>query len=78
MKVINFVKNLIKSKSEESSKRASALYTVVVLVTPITWMHTNPDNLVLVLVTLTGFVATLFGIAVHQDIRNNRIKNEQE
>jgi len=73
-----FIKKLINSKSESSSKRASALYTVVVLMTPITFMYTDKDNLVLVLATFTGFVLTLFGIAVHQDVRNNRIDNEQE
>jgi len=50
----------------------------VVLMTPITFMYTDKDNLVLVLATFTGFVLTLFGIAVHQDVRNNRIDNEQE
>ena len=76
--MIKFIKKLIRSKSEESSKRASALYTVVVLVTPVTYAYTTSDNLVPVLGILTGFVLTLFGIAVHQDIRNNRINNEQE
>lgn len=76
--MINFIKKLIRSKSEESSKRFSALYTVIVLITPVTWAYTSEDNLPIVLGILTGFVLTLFGIAVHQDIRNNRINNEQE
>ena len=73
-KLIEYIKKLTESDSNSSSKRFSALYTVVVLMTPTVFIYTSNDNLVMVLTILTAFVSTLFGISVHQDIKNKQNK----
>lgn len=73
-KLIEYIKKLTESDSNSSSKRFSALYTVIILMTPTVFIYTNSDNIVMVLTILTTFVATLFGISVHQDIKNKQNK----
>ena len=74
-KLIDYIKKLTQSDSNSSSKRFSALYTVIILMTPTVFIYTSNDNLVMVLTILTTFVATLFGISVVQDVKNKQNTN---
>ena len=70
--MINYLKNLIKSNTNESSKRFLSLYVVLFLVSYVVIRYTNSDNLVLVLIQLLSFVVGTLGIATYQQIKNKR------
>ena len=68
MKAIIYIKKLINRRSNESSKRFMALFTMG-LITYATLRYTNSENLVLVLAELLGFVLVLMGVAVWENIK---------
>ena len=76
-KFVNYIKNLTLSDSKESSKRFIAVYTVLILMTYSVFMFTTPRNIVQVLGLLCGFVLTLCGVAVWQNIKNNQNGKDQ-
>jgi len=69
MKVWNYIKKLIQSDSLESSKRAIALFTVL-LITYTVALFTNHNNATTVLSILCSFVLALVGVAAWQQIKN--------
>lgn len=79
MKLINYIKQLIDSRSKESSKRFIALFTTLGLITYVTIGYTRPDNAVLMLTTLCGFVLAILGVAAWQSVKmtNQNEKIEQ-
>ncbi len=69
-----YIKKLIRSNSQESSKRFLALYCIIVLVTYVIVRFANDENLEIVLVELLGFVSALMGLASWQNINKNKNK----
>lgn len=69
-----FLKNLIKSKASESSKRFIAL-TSLILIYYVVLRFTNAENLELVLGELISFILVLTGQSVWEKIRKNQ-KND--
>lgn len=67
--MIEFLRNIIKSKAAESSKRFVALLTFI-LIAYITFRYTNKDNVVQVLTILTSFVLSLLVVAAYENIKN--------
>lgn len=63
-KLVNFIDRLIKSDTQESSKRAIALF-VTLLIGIIVILYTNSENILLVLAELIAFVSTLLYIATN-------------
>lgn len=62
-KIINFILNLIRSNSNESSKRFLAIYGTLFLQTFVVLTYTTPENAVWMLMELVGFVLVLSGVA---------------
>jgi len=75
-KIISFIANLIKTDTQESSKRFIALFTMLIIAV-IVFIYTNGNNLIMVLDALLLFVLTLLGLAVWQRIKLNQ-KNKDE
>jgi hypothetical protein len=71
-----YLGNIIKSDSSDSSKRFLALLAFA-LVIYIVIRFTHDSNYITVLEILLGFVLVLLGAAVWQDIRKNRIKQNE-
>jgi len=71
-KLIEYFNKLTQADTNESSKRFSALYTVLILITYIVARFTNKDNLVIVLTTLCSFALALFSVAVWQGIKKKQ------
>ncbi|NRA92818.1 MAG: hypothetical protein HRU26_09055 [Psychroserpens sp.] len=67
-KVLSYIKKLINSDSQESSKRVIALFCVL-LVTYVVVRFTNVDNVVMILSTLLGFILALTGVSTWQSIK---------
>jgi hypothetical protein len=65
-KVWQYLKRLILSDSKESSKRFVFLFIVLIILTPLIFIHTNSGNFTLVLVEILGFLAFLVGGSIYQ------------
>jgi hypothetical protein len=72
MKFINYIKQLINSRSKESSKRFIALFTTLGLMTYVVFGFTRPDNAVWMLTTLCSFVLAILGVAAWQDVKKSK------
>jgi hypothetical protein len=75
-KILQYLKSLAGSETNDSSKRFSAIYTLLALITFVVVFHTDKQNATTVLFILCSFVLTLLGIAVWQNIRSKRIDKE--
>jgi hypothetical protein len=62
-KIINFILNLIRTNSNESSKRFLAIYSTLFLQTFVVLKYTTPENSTWMLMELVGFVLVLVGVA---------------
>lgn len=62
MRFLTYIANLTRVGTKESSKRFTALYIVLIIVTFLVFRYTNTDNYPLVLGELLGFATLLFGI----------------
>lgn len=71
-----FIKNLIKSDTQESSKRFLAVYIILVLVSWIVFAYTKSTNAEIILIELLGFVAVLMGVASWQSVKNKSKDDE--
>lgn len=65
-KVWQYLKQLILSDSKESSKRFVFLFIVLVILTPLIFIHTSDKNFLLVLAEILGFLVFLVGGAIYQ------------
>ena len=61
-RILNYLANLTRVGTKESSKRFTALYIVLIIVTFLVFRYTNTENYPLVLGELLGFATLLFGI----------------
>lgn len=77
-KVIEYLTNLTKSTSEQSSKRFIALYVILVLVSVSTFRFTDAGNFELVLVEFLGFVGLLLGIGSWQNVQDRKNSRKDE
>jgi hypothetical protein len=68
----NKIWQLLKGKEGYSSKRFIALWSIIILVTPIVFTYTNDSNLTTVLTILTSFICTLVGVTVYQNIKDGK------
>jgi len=75
-KLLKFIANLIKTDTQESSKRFIALFTMLIIAA-IVIIYTDRNNLTMVLDALLLFVLSLLGLAVWQRIKLNQ-KNKDE
>lgn len=79
MKGVSFLKELLGSDTNTSSKRFLGIYIIVVLGTVITVFSIFKDvDLVVLLVTWLGFAGALFGLSEYNKRDKNRIKAEVE
>ena len=74
--MIEFLKNIIRSKAAESSKRFVALLTFA-LITYVTFRYTTKDNAVQVLTILTSFVLSLLVVASYENIKGKKDEKNQ-
>lgn len=77
-KIFNYLANLTKSKTEESSKRFLALYVVLVIVSILTYKYTTSGNFTLVLAQVLGFAGLLLGIGSWQNVQDKKNKGKDE
>ena len=72
----NKIWQLLKGKEGYSSKRFIALWSIIILVTPIVYTNTNKENLTTVLTILCSFIGGLVGITVVQNIKDAKTNNK--
>lgn len=70
--MLGYLKKLIRSNSQESSKRFMAMYCVLILVTYVIIRYANEENIEIVLVELLGFVSALMGLASWQNVQKRK------
>lgn len=75
-RIWQFIKNLIKSDTAESSKRAIAIGSMT-LVAYVVIRYTTKENTEVVLGELLSFVLVLSGVAVWQDVKKHRNGTDQ-
>ena len=77
----NFIINILKRNTDESSKRFIAVYTMLLL-TVLLGIYTNKDNIVIIADSLMLFILTLLGLGTFETVnalKNNKTnKNEQK
>lgn len=63
-----YIKKLVRSNSQESSKRFLGLYCVLVLVSYLIFRFGNDENCETILIELLTFVTALMGVASWQSV----------
>lgn len=65
-KIINFILNLIRTNSNESSKRFLAIYGTLFLQSYVVFFYTTDENSSWILMELVCFVLVISGVAVYE------------
>jgi len=69
--MIEFLKNIIKSNTKESSKRFIAIWVMVLITAVVAVALWKDSDIFSVLASLIAFVCTLLGIATWQTTKKN-------
>lgn len=72
-----FINNIIKSETEESSKRFISLLSMA-LIYYVVIRFTNEKNILYVLGTLCSFILTLLGVAAWEKVKRYKKEKENE
>lgn len=79
-KIIEYLRNLTKASSDDSSKRFIALYVVLILITYLVIRYTNKHNVELILAELLGFAGALLAVGTWGNVqatKNSQIKENE-
>lgn len=76
-RIIQFFASLVRSGSQESSKRFLALYSGIILISYLVFTFSSSENVEYILGEIIFFVLVLVGAAVYQATKNRNTNDDE-